>query len=193
MHPNKQRVLMFCGPDMCGKTQIAKKLSEVTDIPYFKATSEHDSFISSRTTMSKRDLFLNQLRYADPRVFDVLKQAGWSIIFDRAFPCEFAYSRAFGRETDVNMLRHMDEMWASIGATVVLCHRSSYKGIVDDLDPSIKEEALTRIHDHYMEFVRWTKCKVLLLNVDDEDLVREVNDILGFMGWSQRVHLSGAV
>lgn len=174
-----QTILMFVGADMCGKTQIAKEFGRLSGIPYFKASSEHDSYLSSK--VSKREAFLNQLRYADPRVFDVLKQTGHSILFDRAYPCEAVYSRVMGRETDEQMLQHMDEMWASIDAKIVFCHRNSYVGIVDDLDPKIDSNVLQRIHDGYVEFLRTTKCNVLHLNVDDEDLVREISDIYAFL------------
>lgn len=176
---------MVCGPDMCGKTEIVKELSRITGVPPFKATSEHTSFLSSR--VSKNDQFLNQLRFADPRVFDVLRQTGHSVIFDRAFPCEHAYAHVLERETDMKMIHHMDEAWASLGASVILCHRSSYKGIKDDLDPSIGEELLQKLHDAYFDFASWSKCNVLKLNVDDENLEREINDIMKFMN-SQEKH-----
>ena len=164
---------------MTGKSQIAKELSERLDVPYFKASSEHDSFLSSR--VSKNDKFVNQLRYADPRVYDVLKQTGYSLIFDRGFPCEAVYSSVFGRETDSEVLKHMDEQWASLGAVIVFCNRSSYEGIVDDIDSSIQEKTLRHIHDTYVCYLQTTKCKVLELNVDDEDLDREVNEIINYI------------
>lgn len=175
----KQLILFFVGPDMCGKTQIAQEVAKVTGIPYFKASSEHDSFLSSR--VSKREAFLNQLRYADPRVFDVLKQTGYGLVFDRGFPCEYAYSRVFGRETDMTMLQHMDEMWSSIDARIIMCKRSDYTHIVDDLDPTVKGETLQKIEDAYYDFFDWSKCKNFILNVDDEDLRREVNDIINYL------------
>lgn len=175
----KQLLLFFVGPDMCGKTQIAQEISKVTGAPYFKATSEHTSFLSSR--VSKNDQFLNQLRFADPRVYDVLRQTGHSVVFDRGFPCEYVYSKVLGRETDLVMLKHMDEAWASLGARVIFCHRSSYKGIVDDLDPSINETTLSRLHAAYKDFFEFSKCKRLELNVDDENLNREVADIIQFL------------
>ncbi len=180
----KQTIVMFVGADMCGKTQIVKELSRITMIPSFKATSEHTTFLGSRVAVS--DQFLNQLRFADPRVFDLLRQTGHSVIFDRAYPCEFAYSNVLGRETDMSMLKHVDESWASIGAFIVFCQRSSYAGIKDDLDPSIDEHRLQQLHDAYVEFSKWTKCKLLNLNVDDENLEREVNEVMKFIGYDER-------
>lgn len=175
----KQLVLFFVGPDMTGKTEISKEVSRRLGVPYFKATSEHTSFLSSRVT--KNDQFLNQLRFADPRVYDLLRQTGHSVIFDRGFPCEWVYSRVFNRETDTKMLQHMDLMWSSIDARVIFCHRSSYEGIVDDLDSNITARVLQDIHIEYENFLVWTNCKHLKLNVDDEDLNREVNDIVQYL------------
>jgi hypothetical protein len=177
-----QRVVFFVGPDMCGKTQIAQAISRISGIPYFKASSEHDSYLSSK--VSKREAFLNQLRYADPRVFDVLKQTGHSLVFDRGFPCEAVYSQVMQRPTDARMLWHMDEMWASLGASVVVCGRSSYAGIADDLDCSIQEGTLQRLHGAYLAFAMQTRCRVMHLNVDDENLGRECDEVLAFLGYS---------
>ena len=179
MRKKPQHVVFFVGPDMCGKTEIAKATAFALEVPYFKASSEHDSYLSSK--VSRREAFLNQLRYADPRVFDVLKQSGHSLVFDRGFPCEYAYSRVFDRVTDTKMLQHMDEMWASIGAVIVLCTRSSYDGIIDDLDATIDADRLRQIDGAYQDFASWTKCRLLRLNVDDEDLGREVDDVLRFL------------
>lgn len=181
-----QNIVIVVGPDRCGKTQIAKELARQlgNERFYFKATSEHVSFLSSR--VSTNDQFLNQLRFADPRVYDLLRQTGHSVVFDRAFPCEFVYSKVLGRETDMAMIKHMDEAWASLNARIILCHRSSYVGIVDDLDPTIEVNMLNKLHDAYFDFASWTKCKLLKLNVDDEDLSREVNDIIQYLQETMR-------
>lgn len=167
-----QRIVVFCGPDMTGKTQIAKKFSSITGIPYFKASSEHTTYLNSK------DRFVNQLRYADPRMTDFLGQTGYSAIFDRAWPCEFVYSSVFGRETDMKMLEEIDAAYAALGANIILTHRKSYEGIVDDIDPKINSEFLQKIDAKYSEFMKWTKCKKLRLQVDDENLSREINDIM---------------
>lgn len=181
MHKGLQRILVFVGPDRCGKTQIAQALSRVTGVPYFKATSEHDAYLSSKVT--KRELFLNQLRYADPRICDMLKQTGQSVIFDRGFPCEYVYSKVMDRETDTKMLMHLDQEWSNLGAQIIFCYRSSYLGIVDDIDPSITSHKLDALHAEYSDFLhRVTKCRSLSLCVDDEDLVREINDLMQGLG-----------
>lgn len=175
----KQTILIVIGPDMVGKTNIVKELSRITRIPSFKATSECTSFLSSR--VARDDQFLNQLRFADPRVVDLLRQTSHSVIFDRGFPCEYAYSKVFDRETDMTTLKHLDEAYAALGAVIIFCQRSSYVGIKDDLDPTIEEHTLLDLHNAYEEFAQWTRCHLLRLNVDDENLDREVRDVVNFI------------
>lgn len=170
------QVVMIVGPDMTGKTEIAKEFSRQTGISYFKATSERDTYLN------KKDLFINQLRYADMRVFDLLKQTKLPIIFDRAYPCEMSYSQVFRRPTDLEMLSRVDEAYASIGTKIVVCYRSSYEGIVDDIDPGITAAVLANLTEAYREFARQSKCEVYFLNVDDEDLEREVAEVRLFIG-----------
>ena len=151
---------------MCGKTEISKALSRKLELPYFKASSEHETYLN------QPDKFIQQLRFADTRMLDFLKQTGHSVVFDRAWPCEFAYSRVFNRGTDDEVLEKIDAGMATLAARVIVCHRTSYKGIVDDIDPTTTEARLTKLDDAYMTFSAWTKCKTMILNVDDENLNR---------------------
>lgn len=173
---SEQRIIAVVGPDMCGKTEISKALSKKLGLPYYKAASEHDTYLRHP------DRFVQQLRYADTRMSDFLKQTGYSVIFDRAWPCEFAYSTVFQRETDVDILHKIDDVYAKMGARVIICHRTSYEGIVDDIDPTTKEERLKKLDEAYQSFAMWTKCSTLVLNVDDENLKRELVDITKWMG-----------
>lgn len=178
----EQTITFIVGPDRCGKTEIARELSRTINVPYFKATSEHTTFLSSR--VEKNDQFLNQLRFADPRVYDLLRQTGHSVVFDRGFPCEYAYSTVLGRVTDHVMLTHMDQAWASLGAVIVFCHRSTYAGIEDDLDPTINDTTLSALHRAYDEFLSRSRCKIIRLNVDDENIEREIDEILEHTNYS---------
>lgn len=160
---------------MTGKTEIAKALAERLDVPYFKASSEHQTYLE------KQRLFIQQLRHADPRLIDFLRQTGYSIVMDRGFPCEFVYSQVMGRNTDGAMLSFIDREYASLNTRIVVCYRSSYDGLVDDIDSKIDGDLLGRLDTGYRAFADWTNCKVMFLNVDDEDLDREVGDVLDWI------------
>lgn len=170
----KQKIITFFGADMCGKTNIAAELSRRLEIPVFKSSNEHENFLKSS------DKFVMATRYSDTRMLDFLKQTGHSVIFDRGYPCEIVYSQYFNRQSDPSVLRYLDESYAKLGAVHVFCRRSSYKGIVDDLDPNRLDSVALSIIDHkYWEFVKfYTRCKVITLVVDDENLDREVTEIM---------------
>ncbi len=175
-------VLALEGPDRCGKTQIATALSVALRIPTFKATTEHETFLS------KQDLFVQQLRFALPREIDLIAQGCIPyIIYDRSWGSEFAYSAYYGRLTDNKVLRYVDNRMAEFGAKIVICYRSSYEGIVDDIQPMLQGQGLAQIEQKYREFAQWTKCDTLFLNVDDEDLARECTEILSWLGYRDRV------
>ena len=45
----------------------------------------------------------------------------------------------------------------------------------------LQKEAAEKIHERYLEFAEWSKCDVLVMNVDDENLERELSDIKQFL------------
>ena len=67
----KQQVIIFDGPDGCGKTNIAAALSKVLDIPVFKNQFEWDNFDLG----SSNNYFINAIRYQHPYILSFLKFA----------------------------------------------------------------------------------------------------------------------
>jgi len=172
---NKQKIVILCGPDRCGKTNIIEELSRRTGIPTFKAKAQREFFVGDRKN------FLPFLRFGETTILDMVEQTGQSVLFDRLWPCEWVYSRCFGRETDDIVVRKLDERYSALDALVVVCHRSSYEGIVDDDDPSVKQATLEKLDGLYRSFAEQAKVRVEFLNVDDEDLDREISQILKWM------------
>ena len=173
---HRQTVVIFEGPDRCGKTNIARELSKRLKIPYFKNTVETDKF-----GILNDEYFTNASRYIDTYMSDFLLQTGMSVIFDRNYPSEYVYPRVFKRKYDLLMLKKIDEMHLRLGTKIVIPYRSSYKGIVDPIHPQINEKRLSELDELYEEFSLWSQCEILRLNVDDEDLTREVNEVLSFI------------
>jgi len=167
----KQNVIIFTGVDMCGKTNIATKLSRLTGIPYFKSSDERNTFLKNQ------DKFIMDTRYADTRMVDFLKQTRHSAIFDRGYPCEWVYSKFFGRVSDESCLRYIDDVHSEIGTKLIVTYRSTYNNIVDDLDPTLTGLKLKKLDDLYRQFSCWTKCQFMFLNVDSEDLKKEIEEI----------------
>ncbi len=172
---SEQKIVVLVGPDRCGKTNIINELSARTGIPTFKAKVQREFFVGDRSN------FLPFLRYGETTVLDMVEQLKLSVLFDRLWPCEWVYSRCFGRFTDDEVVKRLDERYAALNALIVVCRRASYVGVIDDDDPSIKEETLVKLDRLYSEFAEQAKTRCESLYVDDEDLDREVTQILGWM------------
>lgn len=172
----KQYIIIFDGPDMTGKTEMSIELSKRINVPRFKNSRERQFF--------EKDpgYFVKALKYGDPYFVSYLQQTGASVILDRGFPSEFVYSKAFNRETNADILRMVDTMFASAGAKIIIPYRSDYSMFVDDQFSSINSEMLEKIDSLYSEFCAWTSCEVLRICVDDENIEREINEISKFLG-----------
>lgn len=175
-----QRVIIFDGPDKCGKTEMAQELSRRTKIPYFKNTSEWDAFEKDP------DYFFNALKYGDSYFFNFLRMTGTSVILDRSYPSEWCYSKVFGRKTDENVIRHIDSLAKDVRAYIVLPYRTSYAGMHDDVH-EIDENQLKTLSDTYEMFAAWTHCETLKLCVDSEDIEEEMREILNFIDGGTRL------
>lgn len=171
-----QKIIILEGPDQCGKTEIGNKLSELLKIPYFKNDNERQGF------KDDKDYFINMLKYSDPFFLSYLRQSKSNVILDRSFPSEYVYSKAFNRETDIESLKWVDEQYANLNALIIICYRTKYT-LDDDLCPKrLNAKKLEEIDALYKEFANtFTKCKVMFLNVDDENLSREISDIIQFI------------
>ena len=156
----EQRLVFVVGPDRCGKT---------------KFVGEKDAFLNDH------DYFVNCLRYGGPFLCDFLLQTRASAIFDRGYPCERVYAAFYNRKTDFKILRKLDAAYAKMGTKIVVCTRCSFAGIRDNLDENLDEEALEKLSSLYDEFIEWTQCEVLKVLVDDEDLEREMQEIVPFV------------
>lgn len=173
---NKQNVIILDGPDCCGKTNIAHAISDTFGIPYFKNSLERDTFGVFDT-----EYFTKASRYIDTYMSEFLFSTRLSVVFDRNYPSEYVYPMIFGRTSDREMLRKIDDMHCQIGTKIIVPYRSSYEGIVDPVHPQIDSDALRLLDELYQQFCGWTSCDVLRLNVDDEDIGRELEDISKFL------------
>ncbi len=173
---SRQRIIIFDGPDGNGKTEMAKELSNSLNIPYFKNELEWSAFGNS----PKNELFVNLLKFADPYFLSYLKQSGASVILDRAYPSEWVYSKEFCRTSNISALNASDKAYAELGALIIVPWRTKYD-CGDKHNPVIDASRRSSLDALYNSFCSWTKCKTLRLNVDDENLDREMIEIMNFM------------
>lgn len=172
----RHSIIWVVGPDMCGKTQISRALAHRIGASYFKASSEHSTLVRSPAEFSA------QTRYCEPRQIDMAVQLGSRVVLDRGWPCEHAYGTVLGRTVDAASLAEIDRLAAKAGGIVVCCWRSSYDGIVDDIDVRLAGATLQRIELEYRRFAARCLTPFVFVNVDDEDLDREVGEIVTAIG-----------
>lgn len=168
----KQHIILSCeGPDRVGKSEIAKELSRQLNIPMFKNAGEWS------TDLKDPSYFKNLLIYGGTFLIDFICQTRPSVILDRHYPSEWVYSRFFNRDTNEEIIRKIDEKFAEAGGKIILCRRKSYEGIQDDLHAYVDSKVLTCLDQLYDEFSKWSKCEILTVWVDDENLERETLEI----------------
>jgi hypothetical protein len=172
---HKQKIVIFEGPDGCGKTNISHALSDAAGIPYFKNKDEWKNFVNDPS------YFVNALTYGDPYFLSYLEQTRANVIVDRWYPSEWVYSRVFDRPSSPAILRKIDDRAAALGAKIIIPSRTSYDNVVDQFEDVITPNILRVVDELYHEFAEWTECDTLLLNVDDEDLSRELLEVRNFL------------
>ncbi len=154
---------------MVGKTTIGNELSELLNIPSFKCAKEnkwHDQLID--------------LIYAGETLTQFLEQTNTSVIFDRLFPSEFAYAKAYNRPTSYEKIMNIDSRYAKMGAKIIIFYKNSdcYE---DDDTGLIKTEMYEKVHNAFVEFSNLSECDVLLLNTSDKKLGTQLEKIINFI------------
>ena len=172
----EQRIIIFDSPDGTGKSNIAQGLSMRTGIPYFKMNTEHMNWHLKR--------FRDALEFDQPYLVQLLKQSGYSLIIDRAYPAEWVYSKVYDRDTNDILLKDIDLMHADLGTTIVIPLRRDYSK--NRKDEVVDNAMLPKIHDKYLEFARWTACKTVKVYVDDfnDNLISELDYIMPLLDMS---------
>lgn len=164
------KIIIFCGVDRTGKSTIAKALNQITGIPYFKNPKERQIFTDSN---------LQALYFTAPVILEFCKQTPYSFIFDRGYPCEYAYSLALNRKTDTEQIMKLDEEYSKMNTNIIYCYKSinneSYENELITKSQSLK------IHERYLEFLSKTKCKNTSIDTSDKNLQNQLIYILYFL------------
>lgn len=169
----RQEIIIFDGPDGCGKTNIGQALSKHIGVPYFKMNTEHENW--------RKGKFKEALQFDQTYLAEFLKQVGCSVIIDRAYPAEWVYSQVFQRETDMETLRKVDDTFAVLDARIIIPVRRDYS--TNREDELVGKEMLPILHKKYMEFRDWSNCSTHVLLVDDyqDNLRLELDAIMDYL------------
>lgn len=163
----QQKIVIFDSPDGTGKTNISQALSLDLKVPYFRMATQHDNW--------RKGKFKEALEFDQTYIAEFLRQTKTSVIIDRAYPSEWVYSQVYKRETNMDVLDLVDAKFASMGAFIVIPVRRDYaKARADEV---VENSMLPVLHEKYMEFRKWTRCKTITIYVDDfeDDLLKEMH------------------
>ena len=160
----KQIVIIMDSVDMCGKTEVAKELSDLLNIPTYKNTNEHSRW---------KDHMIS-LVYGMDELVQFLEQTNYSIIFDRFHPSEWVYSKEFNRISNDNVTLNYDCRIANMNGLIIYPYKTKEYFKKDDQNiVDIKQyESLQRKYD---DFFNITKCNVLKYNANDENLNKQID------------------
>ena len=169
-------LLIIDGVDMTGKTQIGRTLSSMLNVPYFKHSNEWRQF------EGEQEFFKKSLQYGATFVVDFIEQTGVNAIMDRFTPSEYVYSRLLLRPTDLSVLEDLDQRLAKMGAKQVICRRKNYIQADDRYPELLTVDKIRRADTLYEKFIDWTRVPTFTLWVDDEDIDRECDEVIKFLG-----------
>ena len=165
-----QNLIIFEGPDLCGKTNIAEEVSRRLGIPVYKSGREHDLF------HDKNSQYLT-LKYGNYEMIKILETTNASIMFDRFFPSEWVYSQVYDRNRDLELVMEYDDYWSRLGGKIVWLDKPNMDGEDELIDGSKYNE----IRQKYEEYMLLTNCDVFRLDTTDRDLNGQANKICKFI------------
>lgn len=166
-------IIIFDGVDNCGKTEISHAVVErlLPDHQYFKVKQEriHVEKVDPAILKVSHELQLNFF-------YELARQAKLNIVMDRFYPSEYVYGSLF-RQINEDLIWEFDAKFAELGVKIIIPH----KGDAFLEDELWTKEQLIQVREKYKEFAEKSKCDVLLLNTEDENLDRELADIAAFL------------
>ncbi len=166
----KQQLIIFEGPDLCGKTNIAEEVSKRLNIPVYKSGREHDLF-------HDKDSQYLTLKYGNFEMIKILETTSTSIMFDRFFPSEWVYSQVYDRTRDLDLVLEYDKYWSSLGGKIIWLDKPE----MDGEDELIESSRYNEIRQKYKQYMTMTNCRVLRLDTTDRDLEAQVSKICNFI------------
>ena len=170
-----KKLIIFDGPDGCGKTNIAHEfVRQHPEISYFKNTSEHKTI---KTYTNEQLTMIHQVQIDLFLLF--MKQINCNIIIDRGYPSEIVYSRCF-RSLNEEYAKKVDNAHAQLGVKLVFLIKDD-ELLNDDEDKIFDNKALRSVKKGFLHFATETKCENIIINTSDENLQKQIKKLNNFI------------
>lgn len=172
---NMKPRLIIEGFDNTGKSTIAAALSKQYNTPVFKNKLEGRLFRGVGIN------YYHNLQIATPTLIQFMEDT-WGtldgIIFDRFLPSEYAYSQAYGRQTDLDLIWEFDKQLANLGFSLIICYKPNILNFTDDL---VKVEMNSDVTRNFLKYSFNTRMPTLVMNTSDENTDEQVKIITGWL------------
>lgn len=165
------KAVIFEGPDGCGKTHIAKAFAERhVEFNYFKLKKDAAFVKEIPADVLKLGHELEAEFFTS-----LIKQVDLHVAFDRQYPSEICYGRAF-RKINEKYWKEIDLEHSKIGTKIIICIKNNKRK-----DSLFNEEQIKIVEKEYLRFANETYCDVLILNTEDENISEQLKKIDNFV------------
>lgn len=166
-------IIIFEGADHCGKTTIAQEfVKRNPEYSYFKVKQEQ-IHVEKLSPDVLKQAHLLQLNF----FYELARQVDFNIVMDRFYPSEYVYGGLF-RNIDEEKIMEFDKLFAAINTSIVVVEKKDDR-LVDKL---WSKEQLIAIKDRFIKFAAESKCNVLRLHTDSENLEEQLTHVNDFIG-----------
>ena len=167
-------IIFMEGPDGTGKTNIAAALAEKYDMKVYKNEAEFRLYDEDNTNK-----FVNLLRYSGPAEYHMVKLLSPDIIFDRNYISEYAYSKAFNRETDLALIKAFDSLYSKLNSMIIYCYKKEYKNYEDDFIDLEKINEIDLAYRSYFNTIN--TLPIYMIDTTTENLPEQVRFLSAFV------------
>ena len=167
-------IIFMEGPDGTGKTNIAKALADKYTMKIYKNDAEFKLYAEDSTNK-----FISLLRYSGPAEYHMVKLLRPDIIFDRNYISEYAYSKAFNRETDLALIKAFDSLYSKLNSMVIYCYKKEYKNYKDDFIDLEKINEIDSIYRTYFDTIN--TLPIYMLDTTTENLSEQIRLLSSFV------------
>ena len=167
-------IIFMEGPDGTGKTNIAEALADKYLMKVYKNDAEFRLYNEDSTNK-----FVNLLRYSGPAEYHMVKLLNADIIFDRNYISEYAYAKAFNRETDLALIKAFDSLYSKLNSMIIYCYKTNYKNYDDDFIDLDKISEIDTAYRHYFDTIN--TLPIHMIDTTNENLSEQVRLLSGFI------------
>jgi thymidylate kinase len=167
-------IIFMEGPDGTGKTNIAEALANKYTMKVYKNDAEFKLYNEDSTNK-----FISLLRYSGPAEYHMVKLLNPDIVFDRNYISEYAYSKAFDRETDLALIKAFDSLYSRLNSMVIYCYKKKYKNYEDDFIDLEKINKIDLAYRTYFDTIN--TIPIYMLDTTNENLSEQIRLLSAFV------------